>query len=175
MTAARAARRETPISPVRTLCLLRRGDHVLLLRRRRPPNAGLWNAVGGKVAPGEDPFAACVREVREETGLQIARPRLRAVEVVSVRSTGERWVLFVFTAPAPPGEPVESEEGELRWVEAEGATLPVPADLRLLWPLLWSAEQVLTVRVDLQSQDASSLTRMEILGPVGCARILYGA
>lgn len=159
---------------LRTLCLLHRGGRVLLLRRRRPPNAGLWNAVGGKVTPGEDPYGACAREVREETGLRIARPRLRAVEVVAVRTTGERWALLVFTAHAPPGEPVASEEGELRWVDArDPGALPVPADLRLLWPLLWSTRRVLTARADLEREDASSMIRLEVLGPASCARVLF--
>lgn len=159
---------------VRTLCLLRRDDQVLLLRRRRPPNAGLWNAVGGKVAPGEDPWAACVREVFEETGMRIARPRLRAVEFVSVRPASLLWVLLVFVAVAPPGEPVASDEGELHWVQVDAVpTLPVPVDLGLLWPILWDRDQVMTVRVDLEGEDASTMTRMAILGPADRARPLY--
>lgn len=164
--------RRTPA--VRSLCLLRRDDRVLLLRRRRPPNTGLWNAVGGKIAPGEDPWAACVREVFEETGFRITRPLLRAVEVVSVHSAGLLWVLFVFVAAAPAGEPVASDEGELHWVQVDAIpTLPVPVDLRLLCPILWDGDQVMTVRVDLEGEDASTLTRMAILGPPDRARPLY--
>jgi 8-oxo-dGTP diphosphatase len=161
---------------LRILCFLRRGDQVLLLRRRRPPHAGLWNAVGGKVKAAEDPFTACVREVVEETGFRIAGAQLRAVEVVSVRSTGALWVLFVFTADAPPGEPARTEEGDLRWVAVERiASLPVPPDLTLLVPLLWIREQVLTVRVDLDDEDASTVTHLEILGPADVARVVYAS
>jgi len=51
-----------------TLCFLTRGDHILMLHRRRPPNQGLWNRVGGRIEAGESPLTACLREVREETG-----------------------------------------------------------------------------------------------------------
>jgi 8-oxo-dGTP diphosphatase len=38
-----------------TLCFLTREDRVLMLRRRRAPNQGLWNGVGGKIEAGETP------------------------------------------------------------------------------------------------------------------------
>jgi 8-oxo-dGTP diphosphatase len=121
----------------RVLCFLERDDRYLLLHRRRPPNAGMWNAIGGKIEPGEDPFAACVREVGEETGLAISEPALRVLLVVTVRETGDLWVIYVFHAPAPPGEPAASDEGELEWVSA--SELPArrtPADLPLIVPRL---------------------------------------
>ena len=50
-----------------------RGDagRLLLVRRRNPPGAGLWSVPGGRVEPGEDDAAAVVREVAEETGLDV--------------------------------------------------------------------------------------------------------
>ncbi|HEU5031329.1 MAG TPA: NUDIX domain-containing protein [Spirillospora sp.] len=45
---------------------------LLLVRRGRPPGAGLWSVPGGRVEPGEDDAAAVVRELKEETGLDVA-------------------------------------------------------------------------------------------------------
>jgi 8-oxo-dGTP diphosphatase len=45
---------------------------LLLIRRGRPPGVGLWSVPGGKCESGEDAEAACVREAREETGLEVA-------------------------------------------------------------------------------------------------------
>jgi 8-oxo-dGTP diphosphatase len=147
---------------------------VLLLHRRHPPNAGLWNGIGGKLNPGEDPYAACIREVSEESGLRIDHPVLRAVLVIAVKSTGDLWVLFTFTAPAPPEEPVASEEGELRWIELDGlGTLPVLPDLPLLLPHILSTKEVLTIRLDLKNEDASSMVRAEIVGPADQAKVLF--
>ena len=39
-----------------TTCFVRCGESVLMLLRNRPPNAGLWNGVGGKISPGETPL-----------------------------------------------------------------------------------------------------------------------
>jgi 8-oxo-dGTP diphosphatase len=147
---------------------------VLLLHRRHPPNAGLWNGIGGKLNPGEDPYAACIREVSEESSLRVDHPVLRAVLVIAVKSTGDLWVLFTFTAPAPPEEPVASEEGELRWIELDAlGTLPVLPDLPLLLPHILSTKEVLTIRLDLKNEDASSMVRAEIVGPADQAKVLF--
>jgi ADP-ribose pyrophosphatase YjhB (NUDIX family) len=46
---------------------------LLVVRRGRPPHAGLWSIPGGRVEPGEDDATAVAREVAEETGL-VVRP-----------------------------------------------------------------------------------------------------
>jgi ADP-ribose pyrophosphatase YjhB (NUDIX family) len=48
-------------------------DEVLLVRRA---DDGRWAMPGGWVDPGETPEQAVVREVAEETGLQVSAPRL---------------------------------------------------------------------------------------------------
>ena len=45
------------------------GREVLLMDRVQPP--GYWQSVTGSLHTGETPFAAAVREVREETGLEV--------------------------------------------------------------------------------------------------------
>ena len=46
-------------------------DHVLLIRRGKPPRNGQWSIPGGKQKLGETWRAAAHREVREETGIEI--------------------------------------------------------------------------------------------------------
>ena len=44
---------------------------LLLVRRANDPGQGQWSVPGGRVEPGEDDAAALVREMREETGLDV--------------------------------------------------------------------------------------------------------
>jgi len=126
----------------------------------------MWNGIGGKLQPGEDPFTTCIREVREEPGLTITGPVLRALLVISVKSTGDLWTIFVFTAASPAGEPVASDEGELAWVDVgQLNSLPVPADLPVILPRVFEDGGVVVARLEYETEDAASVSRVEILGP----------
>ena len=44
---------------------------LLVIRRGHEPGRGLWSLPGGRVEPGETDAQAVVREMREETGLDV--------------------------------------------------------------------------------------------------------
>lgn len=45
-------------------------DRLLLVKRERAPQAGVWSVPGGKVEHGELLMEAVLRELHEETGLE---------------------------------------------------------------------------------------------------------
>jgi len=49
---------------------------LLLIKRGHEPGLGLWSLPGGRIEPGETDAEALVRELREETGLEVEPGRL---------------------------------------------------------------------------------------------------
>lgn len=67
-----------PVAAVGGICFDAAG-RVLLVKRGQPPSAGLWTVPGGRIEPGEQAGRACMRELAEETGLDV-----QVVELVEV-------------------------------------------------------------------------------------------
>ncbi len=90
-------------------CVVWRGDDVLLIKRGKPPREGQWSIPGGRVEWGESLTDAAVREVREETGVEIANLRLcDALEAVFRDAAGaveRHLVLIDYVADWAGGEP----------------------------------------------------------------------
>ena len=111
-----------------TLVYAIRDDEVLLHRRVRAPNLGLWTAPGGKMEPSESPTECAIREMREETGLEIEDLTLRGIMVEVSPRPDYQWISFIYAATKFSGEvTAERGAGELRWVRIpEVFDLPIP-------------------------------------------------
>lgn len=131
---------------IATLAYLFDADgRVLLLHRRKPPNASLYSPIGGKleVGLGESPHASCAREIQEEAGLNVDPDELHLTGVMSESNylgIGH-WLMFLFELPRPVSvEPHDFDEGRLGWHNpADLERLPLPeTDRDHLWPLFWA-------------------------------------
>lgn len=101
-----------------------RENHVLLVRRRNPPDAGLWGFPGGHVEPGETGLRAAARELAEETGV-IASPRsyLDNVDVIRRDDEGQlehHFLLAAVLCDYLSGEPEAADDAlEAAWHPVE--------------------------------------------------------
>ena len=102
-----------------TLCYVRQNDQTLMLHRVKKENdmhEGKWNGLGGKIENGESPEECAIREVREESGLQIKNPRLKGILTFPAFSKNEDWYVFVFVITDFSGSLIDSDEGDLEWI-----------------------------------------------------------
>lgn len=92
-------------------------DRLLLIRRGHGPAAGEWSVPGGRVEFGELMVEALVREVKEETGLDVAvEDYLGHVERID---DDNHFVIHDFNCIAFDAEPIVAgdDAAEVRWVE----------------------------------------------------------
>ncbi|HSR68857.1 MAG TPA: (deoxy)nucleoside triphosphate pyrophosphohydrolase [Acidobacteriota bacterium] len=116
------------------VAVLLHGSNVWVHKRRRTGHLdGLWEFPGGKIEEGESPLQALLREVREETGIELQGDACRPLRVVRHDYPQRRVELHFFlcplrTAGAAGGGPGNSaREGEGRWVgidDLTGLSLP---------------------------------------------------
>lgn len=136
----------------RTLCFVTHGDDVLLMKRaahkRVFPNH--YNGVGGHIEGDEDPRSGAIREIREETGLEVTKVQFCGTTHVNA---GERVgiLLFIFRAEATSRELIESDEGGLLWIpiaellhkiKIQDQGLLLVEDLPFLLPLIFETRQL---------------------------------
>ena len=103
-----------------TLCYLKRNNKTLMLHRVKRKNdihQDKWNGLGGKFNPGETPEECVIREIEEERGYIIKKPILRGVLTFPEFSAGEDWYVFVFVSYDFSGKQIESNEGNLAWID----------------------------------------------------------
>jgi len=70
------------------------GKILLLHRQDHKPHGNLWGVPAGKVDRGEDLKTALVREVKQETGLQVVSPNF--VGKVYVRYPDYDFTYFIY-------------------------------------------------------------------------------
>ncbi|HHX97616.1 MAG TPA: 8-oxo-dGTP diphosphatase [Lentisphaerae bacterium] len=144
-----------------TLVFVRMDGMVLLIRKLQGMGAGLLNAPGGRVEPGETPLEGAIREAREELHVTPFNPQEAGVLEFEF-TDGYSLRCHVFTASSYDGVPVETEEAIPLWIdEREMPYNQMWADDRVWFPLvlagrkfrgrfLFEGEQMLGCEMDIE-------------------------
>ncbi|MDA8377295.1 MAG: NUDIX domain-containing protein [Planctomycetia bacterium] len=123
--------------------IFNREERLLLLHRSKSPNRDLYSPIGGKLeqAVGESPYTCALREIREETGVELELRDLRLCGIVSEQAFEGHihCLMFCFESLRLVDLPERTiAEGRLEWVKLdEIESKPIPAtDRRVIWPLM---------------------------------------
>ena len=131
-----------------TLCYLERNGAYLILHRTKKEhdeNGDKWIGVGGKFEPGESPEECALREVREETGLTMLKPKFLGI----VTFVSDEWgveYMHLFTCTDFTGDLIECDEGDLVWLPKR----------ELLGKKMWAGDKIFLKALD-EREDFFSL------------------
>jgi len=109
------------MTPVRCVGAIVRDDRgrLLMVRRGHEPSMGTWSVPGGRVEPGESDADAVVREVREETGLEV-RPGGLVGHVERPGPGGVVYDIYDYAAHVLSGRlSAGTDAADARWVSGE--------------------------------------------------------
>lgn len=137
-------------SNLTTLCYIEQDDKYLMLHRVKKENdvnKDKWVGIGGHFEEDESPEECLLREVREETGLQLISYRFRGI----VTFISDRWdteYMHLFTADKFDGSIAECDEGELCWVEKSKVyDLPIWEGDKIFFQLLEEREDFFSLKL----------------------------
>ncbi|WP_149738191.1 NUDIX domain-containing protein [Rhizobium sp. RU20A] len=119
--------------------VIQRDDRILLYRRMRPPEAGYWNIVGGKVDLMEAARDAAIREAMEETGLVIEDADFLGVTEQIMTADRQHWVSLLYVATRFSGDARLTEPDKLSdfgWFAPDVLPEPLSAFTRAALALL---------------------------------------
>ncbi|MBT3249957.1 MAG: NUDIX domain-containing protein [Candidatus Pacebacteria bacterium] len=103
-------------------------DNKLLMFKRSETKKkfpGFWSLPGGHIDEGEDPLAAAIREVQEETGVIITPEdiKLKVVAMHHHLDREEMYIAFAFSVGLKESPMLNTgvDEGKAHWIEIDKA------------------------------------------------------
>lgn len=123
------------------MCMICDGKgNVLVQDKKNNPYWSGWNFPGGHVEPGEYVTPSVIREMQEETGLLIEKPKLCGIKEFHKSKDGKRYIVFLYVANRYSGELKPSNEGDVFWYPL--------SELRASGKLIDGFEEMLNVFID---------------------------
>lgn len=116
---------DTTEVPRVSMAIITRDDRVLMVRRRQQEGKLLWAFPGGGIEAGETAEQAAVREVAEETALEV-----KAVRIIGQRIHPDSGADMTYVACEPVAGEARVEDAEelaeVAWISLEEIPTYVP-------------------------------------------------
>lgn len=132
-----------------TQCYIEKDGAYLMLHRTKKENdinKDKYIGVGGHVEFGEAPHECIIREIKEETGLDVTNPILRGIVTFLIDDVYE--CTFLYTCSEFSGELIECNEGDLEWVDkSKVRDLPIWEGDKVMFDLLDTRDDVFSLKL----------------------------
>ena len=136
-----------------TLCYIEKDDAYLMLHRVKKvndENHDKWIGVGGKFEAGESPEDCLLREVKEETGLELTDYCYRGLVTFVSDEWGTEY-MHLFTATGFEGKMKTCDEGKLVWVpKSEIENLNIWEGDKIFFRLLVKSDKFFSLKLTYQ-------------------------
>ena len=99
-------------------------------------DVGAWSLLKGELDPGEEPYAAALREASEELGMELPPPSAPDIELGEVRQhAGKRVVAWAreWPQPGPDLGQIAGNTVEIEWPPRSGRRIEIPEIDRVAW------------------------------------------
>lgn len=115
-----------------TVVMIQKGDEVLLLNRQHDDFKG-FIPPGGKVEFPEGFAEGAIREVKEETGLNVQSLSFKGISHFTNEQANDHFIIYNYLTDDFSGELLtDSSEGELHWVKiSEAKNYPMQEDIKM--------------------------------------------
>lgn len=100
------------------MCMIYDGSRVLVQDKVHPEWFGI-TFPGGHIEPNESFVSSVIREVKEETGLDISNVKLCGIQQWTQQDGKYRYIVFFYKTNTFSGELKSSDEGKVFWIEKE--------------------------------------------------------
>lgn len=131
-----------------TVCMIQDGDKVLLIDRQKDFFKG-YIPPGGSVDFPESIINGAIREVKEETGLDVCNLKFKGYNEYVNPVTKDRYMIFNYLTRDFSGELLKNPpEGKLEWVNIkEAMNLPMQKSFQRRFPLFFE-EGIFEIHVE---------------------------
>ena len=105
-----------------TLCYVKQNWKTLMMHRVKKENdihEGKYNGLWWKFEFWESPEECCIREIKEESWLDIVKPTLKGILTFPNFAKNQDRLVFVFTSDNFKWDLCDCEEWNLEWIDDE--------------------------------------------------------
>lgn len=96
-------------------CYLIKDNNVVVTKYKKGNKEGYYDIPGGKIEDGELPEQTAIREMKEETGIDVKDLKYKGNMIIEYPN--RIFDFDVFVATESEGEPQEFEENTSEWIE----------------------------------------------------------